>query len=144
MPRIARVVVPGIPHHVTQHGNRQNDVFFSDADRQRYLQLVLQYSIRHGLQILSYCLMTNHVHLICIPSLARTLALVFKPVHTRYVQYINWQQGISGRLWQGRFFLCPLDEYHLWAAIRYVERNPVRAGIERRIGDAHPWNRGRS
>jgi putative transposase len=86
-----------------------------------------------------YCLMTNHVHLICIPSLARTLALVFKPVHTRYVQYINWQQRICGRLWQGRFFSCPLDEYHLWAAIRYVERNPVRAGIVRRAED-YPWS----
>lgn len=139
MPRIARVVVPGIPHDVTQRGNRRSDVFFSDADRQRYLQLVLQYSIQHGLQILAYCLMTNHVHLICIPSLARTPALVFKPVHTRYVQYINWQQRICGRLWQGRFFSCPLDEYHLWAAIRYVERNPVRAGIVRRAED-YPWS----
>jgi hypothetical protein len=83
--------------------------------------------------------MKNHVHIICIPSLARTLALVFKPVHTRYVQHINWQQGICGRLWQGRFFSCPLDEYHLWAAIRHVERNPMRAGIVHRAED-YPWS----
>jgi putative transposase len=77
MPRIARVVVPGLPYHITQRGNRRQDVFFRDADRQSYLHLAIEYSLRFGLQILAYCLMTNHVHLVCVPSLATTLAEVF-------------------------------------------------------------------
>jgi putative transposase len=139
MPRIARIVVPGIPHHVTQRGNRQLDVFFNNADYQKFLQFVLQYSREHCLSILAYCLMTNHDHFICIPSQSNTLELVFKPLHMRYSQYINWQHSTSGRLWQGRFFSCPMDESHLWAAIRYVERNPVRAGIVSRAED-YPWS----
>jgi putative transposase len=139
MPKVARLVVPGIPHHVTQRGNRQLDVFFSDADRQKFLQYVFQYSHQHCLDILAYSLMTNHDHFICIPYQSNTLALVFKPVHMRYAQYINWQHSLSGRLWQGRFYSCPMDEEYLWAAIRYVERNPVRAGLVKRAED-YPWS----
>ena len=127
MPRIARVVVPGVPHHVTQRGNRREDIFFRDADRRRFLQLFLEYSQKHGLATLAYCLMTNHVHFVCIPHRPQTLADTFKPVNLRYAQHVNWTQNLSGRLWQGRFFSCALDDEHLWAAIRYVERNPVRA-----------------
>jgi putative transposase len=139
MPRIARVVVPGLAHHVTQRGNRRENVFFSDEDRQRYLQLLIEYADKAGLQILAYCLMANHVHLVCIPADVKSLAVVFKPVHTRYAQYVNRKLGICGRLWQGRFFSCPLDESHLWAAIRYVERNPVRASMVRKAED-YPWS----
>jgi putative transposase len=130
-----RVVIPGLPHHITQRGNRREDVFFTDADRQRYLQLLIEYSVRHGLLILAYCLMTNHVHLVCIPILITSFAAVLKPVHTRYTQYFNRKFRICGRLWQGRFFSCPLDEPHTWAAIRYAERNPVRASMVRRAED---------
>jgi putative transposase len=139
MPRIARVVVPGLPYHVTQRGNRREDVFFCDADWQRYLELALEYSIQFGLQILAYCLMTNHLHLLCIPLLANSLARVFKPVHARYAQYLNNRLGLCGRLWQGRFFSCPMDDEHLWAAVRYVERNPVRAKMVVRAED-YPWS----
>ena len=139
MSRAARIVVPGVPHHVTQRGNRQLEVFFTDADRQQFLQFVLQYSREHRLSVLAYCLMINHDHFICIPSQSNTLESVFKPVHMRYSQYINWQYSTSGQLWQGRFFSCPMDESHLWAAIRYVERNPVRARIVSRAED-YPWS----
>ena len=139
MPRIARVVVPGLPHHVTQRGNRRDVVFFSDDDRRRYLQLLLEYSVKHELEILAYCLMTNHVHLVGIPARADSLSLVMKPLDLRYSQHVNWTQAISGHLWQGRFFSCPLDEEHLWAAIRYVERNPVRARIVRRA-ENYAWS----
>jgi putative transposase len=139
MPRIARVVVPGLPYHVTQRGNRREDVFFCDADWRKYLELALEYSIRFGLHVLAYCLMTNHLHLVCVPLLATSLAKVFKPVHSRYAQYLNGRLGICGRLWQGRFFSCPMDDDHLWAAIRYVERNPVRAGMVLRAED-YPWS----
>jgi len=114
-------------------------VFFCDADRQEYLELALEYSIRFGLQILAYCLMTNHLHLICIPLLATSLEKVFKPVHSRYAQYLNNRLAICGRLWQGRFFSCPMQDDHLWAAIRYVERNPVRARMVHRA-EGYPWS----
>ena len=139
MPRIARVVVPGVAHHVTQRGNRREVVFFSEDDRQRYLQLLLQYSLQHGLKTLAYCLMTNHVHLVCIPERAESLARVFKPLNLRYAQHVNWTQNLSGRLWQGRFFSCALDDAHLWAAVRYVERNPVRARLVSRA-ERYPWS----
>jgi len=139
MPRIARVVVPGLPYHITQRGNRREDVFFCDADWRRYLELALEYSIQFGLQILAYCLMTNHLHLVCIPLLATSLARVFKPVHSQYAQYLNNRLCICGRLWQDRFFSCPMDDEHLWAAIRYVERNPVRAKMVVRAED-YPWS----
>ena len=136
---MARVVVPGIGHHLTQRGNRREDVFFDDGDRQRYLQLLLEYSAKHGMEILAYCLMTNHVHLVAVPARMDTLARVMKPLDLRYAQHVNWHQGICGRLWQGRFFSCPLDEDHLWAAIRYVERNPVRARLVRKA-ERYPWS----
>ena len=139
MPRMARVVVPGIPHHLTQRGNRREDVFFSDGHRQRYLQLLLEYSEKHGLETLAYCLMTNHIHLVCVPKREESLSLVLKPVDMRYAQHVNWTHGISGRLWQGRFFSCVLDEEHLWAAIRYVERNPVRARMVRKA-ENYAWS----
>jgi putative transposase len=139
MPRMARVVIPGIPHHVTQRGNRRQQVFFNDADRQRYLELLQEYSSKHSLEILAYSLMLNHVHAVCVPSQSDSLALALKPVHSRHAQRINWKHGFNGRLWQGRYFSCPLDEAHSWAAIRYVERNPVRAGIVRRAED-YPWS----
>ena len=139
MPRMARIVIPGIPHHLTQRGNRREDVFFDDDDRQRYLQLVLEYSAKHGMETLAYCLMTNHVHFVSVPARADSLARVFKPVDLRYTQHVNWVHGISGRLWQGRFYSCPLDEEHLWAAIRYVERNPVRARLVRKA-ENYPWS----
>jgi putative transposase len=121
--------VAGVAHHVTQRGNRHEDVFFADADRRRYLRLLSDYAGRRGLDLLAYCLMTNHVHLVVVPASASTLSLVLKPVHLRYAQHVNRTQGISGRLWQGRFFSCPLDARHTLAAIRYVEQNPVRARL---------------
>jgi putative transposase len=140
MPRMARIVVPGIAHHLTQRGNRRQLVFFQDNHRQRYLQLLLEYSIYHGLLILAYCLMTNHVHLIAIPVSAASLASVMKPLNQRYTQFINQMVlGISGRRWQGRFFSCPLDEPHLRAAIRYAGRNPVRVRMVAKA-EHYPWS----
>ncbi len=139
MPRIARAVVSRAPHHITQRGNRREDVFFSDADRMRYLELLAHYADKHGLDILAYCLMGNHVHLVATPQRDSSLAAALKPVHLRYAQHVNWSQGLAGRLWQGRFFSCPLDEAHFWSAVRYVERNPVRARIVR-YAENYPWS----
>ena len=135
MPRMARVVIPGIPHHITQRGNRREQVFFTDAHYQRYLALLCDYAERHGLSIQSYCLMSNHVHLIAVPRRQSSLSRTLKPVHLRYAQEANAYLGQSGYLWQGRFFSCPLDERHFWSAVRYVERNPVCAGLVKRAED---------
>ena len=139
MPRMARVVMPGEPHHVTQRGNRGQKVFFRKADRRRYLSLLAEYSAKHGLSIQAYCLMTNHVHVIVVPPDAGSLAATLKPVHLRYAQEINRRLDVTGVFWQGRFFSCPLDAKHFWAAVRYVEANPVRAGIVERAED-YPWS----
>jgi putative transposase len=106
---------------------RKDDVFFKDGDRQRYLQLLLEYSDKHGLKTLAYCLMTIFIHLVCIPKRDNTLSSVFSPLDLRYTQHFNQSQRIGGRLWQRRPVSCALDDDHLWAAIRYAERNPVRA-----------------
>ena len=139
MPRMARVVIPGCPHHVTQRGNRREDVFFAEGDRVRYLELLGAYASEHGLAVQAYCLMSDHVHLVVVPRGEASLAGVLKPLHMRYTQHVNAVQRLSGRLWQGRFFSCPLDDEHLWAAVRYVERNPVRAGLVAR-GEDYPWS----
>ncbi len=127
MPRVARAVFAGIPHHITQRGNRRENVFFTDNDRLVYLEWLQEYCTRHEVDVLAYCLMTNHIHLVAVPNTDSGLQQALKPLHMRYAQRVNRNQGWKGHLWQGRFFSSPLDESYMWAAIRYVERNPVRA-----------------
>lgn len=104
MPRLARTVFAGIPHHITQRGNRQEDIFFNDEDRGKYLGWLQHYSERHKVDVLAYCLMTNHIHLILVPSTESGLQDVLKPLHMRYAQYINRNRGWKGHVWQGRYF----------------------------------------
>lgn len=132
MPRLARSVFAQVPHHVTQRGNRREDVFFTDADFDAYLAWLAQYAEQHDVEILAYCLMPNHVHLVAVPASADGLQAVLKPLHMRYAQRVNRARGGNGHVWQGRYFSSALDEAYLWAAIRYVERNPVRARIVRK------------
>ncbi len=139
MPRTARIVVPGVPYHVTQRGNRRQNVFFSDDDRRLYLSWLKDYAEKHGLTILAYCLMPNHVHLVVIPLEADSISKVLHALHTRYSNLMNATHGWTGHLWQGRFFSTALDEPHLWRAVRYVERNPARAGLVPRA-DEYPWS----
>lgn len=136
MPRVARIVCPGLPHHVTQRGNRRGTVFFTDADRAAYLQWFSDYSSKHSVDVLAYCLMTNHVHLVVVPATGHSLHRALRPLHMRYAQRINRARKWNGHLWQGRYFASPLDENYAWAAIRYVEQNPVRA---RMIGKAEDY-----
>jgi putative transposase len=139
MPRTARVVLAGVPHHVTQRGNRRQDVFFSDGDRAAYLGWLAYYCQRFHLEVLAYCLMSNHVHLVIVPESESALEQLFRPLHTRYAQRVNRGRGWSGHLWQGRYFSSALDERYLWASMRYVERNPVRACIVCRAQD-YRWS----
>jgi putative transposase len=143
MSRIARVVIPGIPHHIVQRGNRRQTVFFRDEDQRYYLRLLKKYGDEAGLVYWVYCLMPNHVHLIAVPKFADSLADVMSAVNQKYAMTINLRQDWRGSLWQGRFYSCPLDDPHLIAAARYVERNPVRAGMAEKAED-YPWSSARA
>ncbi len=139
MPRAPRVVCAGVPHHVTQRGNRRGQVFFSEGDRRSYLELLREYTTRHAVEVLAYCLMPNHVHLVLVPSTTGSLHRALKPLHMRHAQRLNLIHDWKGHLWQGRYFSSPLDDRYLWAAIRYVELNPVRARLVPEAG-AYPWS----
>jgi putative transposase len=103
MVRIARVVAPAVPHHVTQRGNRRQQTFFSDEDYQVYLELMSEWCKKHKVQIWAYCLMPNHVHLIAVPETKDALNLAIGEAHRRYTRRINFREGWRGHLWQGRF-----------------------------------------
>jgi len=139
MARIARVVIPGIPHHIIQRGNRRQDVFFSDNDRKLYLGLLKDHCRKAGIKIWAYCLMRNHIHLVAVPEREDSFARGIGEAHRKYTRAINFREGWRGYLWQGRFSSYPLDEMYLYAAIRYVERNPVRAGITKKAED-YKWS----
>ena len=129
MARLPRVVIVDVPHHVTQRGNARQVILASDTERITYLELLAEYSRLYALSLLGYCLMSNHVHLIAVPQTPYSLSQSLKHAHGRYAAYWNARQSSTGHVWQGRFYSCPLGESHLWAALRYVELNPVRAGM---------------
>jgi putative transposase len=129
MPRRPRVVIPGVPHHLTQRGNDRQPVFYSTANRSFYLSLLARHSARYGLNILGYCLMNNHVHIIGIPQRENSLAKTLARTHSEYAQSVNRTRERSGHLWQNRFFSCPMGPTHLQRAMLYVDMNPVRAGL---------------
>ena len=133
MPRIARIIAPGYPHHITQRGNNRAEVFFDDEDRQTYLTILTGYAEKHGLQIWAYCLMPNHVHILAVPDTEASLARGIGLTNQVYTQYLNLKNGHSGRLWQNRFFSCIVEQdKHLWAVARYIECNPVKAGLTKK------------
>jgi len=115
MPRTTRVVVPNYPYHITQRGNYRQKIFENEENRFKYLNWINEYSKKYNLTLLAYRLGEEH-----------SLAKVFSIVHLRYSQYFNKKSGSTGHLWQGRYYSCLLDELHLMAAMRYVEKNPVR------------------
>jgi putative transposase len=135
MARLARAVFPGLPHHVTQRGNRRERVFFEDGDYVAYLDLISAAAKRAGTAIWSYCLMPNHVHFIMAPSTADGLRDTFAEAHRRYTARIHRRFEWTGHLWQGRFSSVAMDDDHMLAAARYVPMNPVRAGMVARPED---------
>lgn len=143
MPRIARVVLPGYPHHIIQRGNRSQKVFFSGQDKRIYIEILRDHSLKAGLTFWAYCLMDNHVHLIAVPKDKDSLARGIGEAHRKYTRMINFREGWRGYLWQGRFLSYPLNEQYLYAAVRYVERNPVRAGIVKKAAD-YLWSSARA
>ena len=139
MARLARVIAVDVPHHVTQRGNARRFILDSDADRAVYLSLLGQYTQLQDLSLVGYCVMSNHVHLVAIPHQKESLSLAVKETQGRYAAYWNARHRSSGHAWQGRFYSCPLDTAHLWAALRYTELNPVRAGLVAQP-ERWPWS----
>jgi len=127
----------------SQRGNNRQQVFYSVEDRRLYLHLLTRYAARYGTQIAGYCLMTNHVHLLVVPRHENSLARTFGPTHAEYALALNLSEKRSGHLWQNRFFSCPLDAAYLENALRYVELNPVRAGLTVMPWD-WPWSSARA
>jgi putative transposase len=143
MARLSRIVVPDVAHHVTQRGNRRLPIFFSDDDRRFYLRLLRDAGAASGTRCLAWCLMENHVHLVLVPTTSDGLRAMLGEAHRRYTRHVNLREGWSGHLFQGRFASYPMDDAHLMAAVRYVEANPVAAGLVEAAGDWH-WSSARS
>jgi putative transposase len=129
MGRSARMVFPEFAHHVTQRGNRRQDVFRDDRDRRKFLELLAHYLKRDSIDIWSYTLMRNHIHLIAVPNTKDGLSTAMRDCLSDYALFFNQRYSYKGHLWQARFYSSVLGTDHLWNAVRYVERNPVRAGI---------------
>jgi putative transposase len=136
MARLARFVLPGAPHHVTQRGNGRQQVFFDAHDYAAYRGLLATHCAAHGVAVWSWVLMPNHVHLILVPGHADALRAALSKVHRAYAGRIHAREQRSGHFWQGRFGCVALDEPHLLAALRYVALNPVRARL---AGRAQDW-----
>ena len=139
MARMARAVAPGIPHHITQRGNRRQQTFFMDEDYHTYLELLAEWCGEYQVDIWAYCLMPNHVHMIAVPKTVDGLKLAIGETHRRYTRKINFREGWRGHLWQGRFASFIMNEAYLLACTRYVELNPVRAGLVK-TAEEWPWS----
>jgi putative transposase len=123
------------PHHVTHRGNRGEPVFLTRRDREMYLGLMERFAADSGVEVWAYCLMTNHVHLMVVPLRRGALANFIRKLHGNYARWMNWKRRWSGHLWANRYYSTALLEEHLWVAVRYIEQNPVRAGIVERAED---------
>ena len=140
MPRHARAVLPEVAVHIIQRGNNRSACFHREADYLVYLDHLRELSRRHGCEIHAYCLMTNHVHLLATPRTANACALLMKNLGQRYVQYVNRSRERTGTLWEGRFRSCiAQSERYVMACYRYIELNPVRAGMVAHAGD-YRWS----
>src|SRR4030042_3792443 len=132
MPRIPRVIAPGIPHHITQRGNRRMQTFFSNEDYSTYIDLMAEWCRKLRVELWAYCFMPNHIHMIAVPETEDGLRRAIGEAHRRYTRRINFREGWRGHLWQGRFSSFVMDNKYLLTAVRYVAMNPVKAGLVRR------------
>ena len=143
MPRAARNVRSGLPHHITQRGNRRQQTFFSDYDYHFYRQRLSEECRLSAVRIWAYCLLPNHVHLLLVPETAEGLTAAVSQTHRRYTTMINKREGWTGHLWQGRYGSDPIrTDAALINAVRYIERNPVAAGLVASPQD-WPWSSAR-
>lgn len=135
MPRMPRLIVPGMPHHVTQRGARKQQTFFCEEDYGLYVRLLSDAKVKSNVEIWAYCLMPNHIHLVAVPAQKNGLARLLRETHSEYARRINQREGWQGHLWQERYHSFVMDEAHLLATVRYVELNPVRAGLCERAAE---------
>lgn len=142
MPRMARVVAEGVPHHVTQRGANRQDVFLLSEDRRYYLETLRTKCRDHGVSLLGYCLITNHVHLIAVPERSAALAVALGRTHGSYARWFNRRYRRSGHLWQNRFYSSVLSRSYLATALAYVDLNPVRTGLARQA-EEYEWSSAR-
>lgn len=140
MPRTSRVVAVDYPHHVTQRGNNRECVFFDEQDHQTYLAFLTTYTQKFLVNIWAYCLMPNHIHLLTVPRAEESLARGIGLTNQSYTRYFNRKYFRSGRVWQNRFYSCVVDtDLHLWSVARYIENNPVAAGLTKSALD-YRWS----
>lgn len=140
MPRRPRIAVAGVPLHLIQRGNNRQACFYKAEDYERYLKWLAGYAQDSGCAVHAYVLMTNHVHLLITPSRAEGAGQLMKRLGQRYVQYVNRTYRRSGTLWEGRYRSCiAQDEAYVLACYRYIELNPVRAGMVAYPAE-YPWS----
>jgi putative transposase len=140
---MSRAIAVGHPHNITQRGNDRRTVFHEADDYLHYREWLARNARKFDLDIWAWCLMPNHIHVVAVPNSNEALSRTFNTVHMQYAQYHNRRQEASGHLWQGRYFSCLLDETHVYAAVRYVEMNPVRGGLAASAQD-YPWSSAKS
>jgi len=134
MARLPRYVIPGQPQHIIQRGNNRQIIFAAEADYQFFRDALIDAALKHGLRIHAYVWMTNHIHLLATPEYDDSIGKVFQSAGRKYVQYFNHTHKRSGTLWEGRYRATVVDsEHYLLTLMRYIEMNPVRAGMV-----AHP------
>ena len=143
MARLSRIVIPGMPHHITQRGNRRLPTFFRAEDYAAYLTLLSEGCAKTGTEVWAYCLMPNHVHLLLVPQCEDGLRAALGETHRRYTRRINSRNEWRGHLWQERFASFPTDATHTLYAARYIELNPVRAKLCRKPAD-YRWSSARA
>ena len=139
MARLSRIIVPGLPHHVTQRGNRRQLLVSEPGDYALYRDLLAERLRRSGVACWAYCLMPNHVHLILAPPDAGTLSRAVGEAHRRFTAFVNARARVTGHLFQGRFASAAMDDAHCLNALRYLAFNPVRAGLAARP-ESWPWS----
>ncbi len=136
MPRRARVIIPNVPHHITQRGVRRRRIFFSTEDYETYKRLLRRWAASSKVVVWAYCLMPNHVHVLAETSRPNGLARTFGGLHSAYARFVNAREQATGHLWQERFFSCAVEPLETSRVARYVLLNPVRAGM---VARAEEW-----
>ncbi len=140
MARLPRYVIPGQPQHIIQRGNNRQDIFVTDNDYQFFRDAIVEAAGRFGLAIHAYVWMTNHIHLLATPAYADSISKTFQSAGRKYVQYFNFTHKRSGTLWEGRYRATVVDtEQYFLKLMRYIEMNPVRAGMVAHPRD-YPWS----
>ena len=142
MPRKRRFILPNIPHHTIQRGNNRQSIFFEKEDYDYFLGRLKQLSRENGVEIGSYCLMTNHIHLLTYPATEAGMIKCMKMVCQHYTQYVNKKYKRTGKLWENRYKIHWVDPEREWVLARYIEKNPLRAGLVRQA-EEYPYSSAR-